>query len=568
MGLSATLTATAQTLDRIQANAPILEEYRPLADSLEWRLAGLHWATAGVLPFADQEVPFIVNNTGQLSVNAAALLFEHLEEVRPQGRIATLELGAGTGLFGRYLIDSFTAICRQQGRDYHERLTFYVSDLSESSVEHWRERGIFADFGDRVVLCRCDAQAPRLPANAIGELHAVFCNYVLDILPASVIRRGGAGLHELHVCTRLNADPVLLRAHTELELTEIQALASSKSPKKLAKLVPLVNLFEYETQFMPASPGLARRAEAIGDFAPENDTILFNHGALDAIRCLANLLHPDGFILINDYGPVRTEHALAQSFPQRFGLTMAFGLHFPLLTHTLNGGGLFVLQPPGDDEAPVHARLVQKKMRLRGAFDNRFGADARAYFQAPLDEARAHQRAGRHGAALVSYRIALERFPRDWTVLGECAEFVGLTIADYGAGVELARSAVELNPWYSPWLWNVLGDCLYCQERFPEAHEAYLQATRINPHDVRTGLNLAFTFSQQGNLCAALESLAIALAHDTDGNYRARLLERQQQILLQIEGRRLAAQERLTRRAIRLGPDRANTVTKLEPPSS
>jgi len=565
MGLPATPRGVSDTLDLVRVNTPILEDHRPVAESLEWRLAALHWTRAGVLPFADQDVPYIVNNSGRLSVNAAVLLFEHLEEVRPQGRITVLELGAGTGLFARYLIDAFTAICQEQGRDYHERLTYVVSDFSQRTVEHWRERGIFADDGDTVVLRRCDAQAPDLPAEAGGDVHAVFCNYVLDILPASVVRRDAGGLRELHVRTRLNADAAVLRSVTTLEASEIQAFVATGDPEKLAELVPLANLFDFETQFLPASPQVMRFADALGDFAPDLDTFLVNHGALETLHRLAGLVHPDGFILVNDYGPVRTEQMAEQSFPQRFGPTTAFGLNFPLLSHALKREGLFILEPTGDAEASVHARLVQRRARQRPAFENRFGADAHSHFEAPLAEARAHQSAGRQGAALTSYRVALERSRRDWTVLGECAEFVGLAIGDYAAGVELARAAVEINPWYSPWLWNVLGDCLYCQERFAEAHEAYLQASRINPRDVRTGLNLAYTFSQRGDCYAALESIARALAHDGGGPYRQRLIERQQQILLQIEGRRLAAQDQLARRARRLGPDTATALAPTPP---
>jgi cytochrome c-type biogenesis protein CcmH/NrfG len=43
-------------------------------------------------------------------------------------------------------------------------------------------------------------------------------------------------------------------------------------------------------------------------------------------------------------------------------------------------------------------------------------------------------------------------------------------------------------------MWNILGVVLYCLERFDEAHEAYLQAERIDPDDGRTNLNLGYTF--------------------------------------------------------------------------
>jgi hypothetical protein len=57
-------------------------------------------------------------------------------------------------------------------------------------------------------------------------------------------------------------------------------------------------------------------------------------------------------------------------------------------------------------------------------------------------------------------------------------------------GLRPPRAAVELNPWYSPWLWNVLGDCLLSMERPEEAHECCLQAHRIHAQDVKTNLSL------------------------------------------------------------------------------
>jgi tetratricopeptide (TPR) repeat protein len=137
-------------------------------------------------------------------------------------------------------------------------------------------------------------------------------------------------------------------------------------------------------------------------------------------------------------------------------------------------------------------------------------------------------------------------------VAGEIAEFVGLQLQDYPAGRELAQAAVELNPWYSPWLWNILGDVLFLDGRLDDAHEAYLQASRIHPWAARTNLNLAYTYFAFAEYNAALEAVATALAADVRGTYRHRLLEKQQQILGAISGRWLGEQERLVRRADRM----------------
>jgi len=104
-------------------------------------------------------------------------------------------------------------------------------------------------------------------------------------------------------------------------------------------------------------------------------------------------------------------------------------------------------------------------------------------------------------------------------------------LRSFDAAVELLREAVALNPCFSSWLWNALGDSLYCLQRYEDAHEAYLQASRIEPNDSRTSLNLGYTLAHFGLLEDALHALARGLAHDTLAVYRTRLLEKQSQIL-------------------------------------
>jgi Flp pilus assembly protein TadD len=100
-------------------------------------------------------------------------------------------------------------------------------------------------------------------------------------------------------------------------------------------------------------------------------------------------------------------------------------------------------------------------------------------------------------------------------------------------------------------LWNVLGDCLFYRERLTDAHEAFLQAQRIDPDDPRTNLNLAYTLSARGDQPGALAAIARGLAHDGRGLYRPRLLEKQAQVLALISDRTSAEQARLVRRAER-----------------
>lgn len=544
-------------LARVTVETTVLEEFKPLFTSLEWRLAAEHWNRAGVLLFAEGAVPFAINNSGRLSEAIAALVFEHCRE-RAAGRgLRVLELGAGCGLFARYFLDAFVAVCAQAGRDYAADLVYFVTDGSQRSVDDWAERDLFAPHGDRVVSGVCDAREPvrvqtRGGEIALADIDLVIANYILDVLPAGIIRGSGTDCQELWVRTHFPAEAV--PGGYGVTAADLKRWAGSDQAEDRERLLAWLSFFEYESDFRPNQTVPAARASQALSFAGGLERVFVNWGAFDCLEACARILGPDGIILVHDYGPTRMEDIAAQAASQRFGSTLALGVNFPLLERAMTDAGLSVVAPPGDDELPIHSRLVHRAAPAAtlAAYQDRFSKAAYDYFDRDLGEARTHLAAGRFNDALESYRLAVTRNPRDWYVLGEAAEFVALQLRDFAAGVELARAAVERNPWYSTWLWNVLGDALFCLERYDAAHEAYLQAARIDADDVRTNLDLAYTLEQRGKTEEALIAIARGLAHDRRGLFRDRLLEKQQSILANQSARWLGEQERIARRMSRL----------------
>jgi hypothetical protein len=134
-----------EALRNVATEPTEIEDFRPLGQCLEWRLADAYWDRAGIIPFVRNDVPYLVNNTGRLSENAAALLFAALNEVRSAlpRQVVLLELGAGTGLHARYFLDAFAAECRKEGSDFYDRLTYVVSDRFERTVIGWQRDGSF-----------------------------------------------------------------------------------------------------------------------------------------------------------------------------------------------------------------------------------------------------------------------------------------------------------------------------------------------------------------------------------------------------------------------------------------
>ena len=538
-----------------------IEDFRPLGQCLEWRLADAYWDRAGIIPFVRNDVPYLVNNTGRLSENAAALVFAALTEMGsglPE-RIVVFELGAGTGLHARYFLDAFAATCRQEGSDLYHRLTYVVTDRFERTVLGWQRDHLFAGHERHVVPCLCDARAPdklSLPGGGppprLGAPLVVFCNYLLDVLPSTIARRSAAGLEQLCVRTHLAGGKTALHGAGLASLDEARALAASGKFEDLGRLLPLLAHLDLETTYLPWAPTTAEET-ALASAIPQGDRVIINGGALACLHTLVASLDPAGFILVNDYGPVRAQDVSTHLGVQRFGGSVALGLNFSILEEVLAGRGLTTAAPEGDEQRRVHTRLIARQLGpgAQEVLRKRFSLESDRYLDAPQEEARAHLAAGRRNEALASYRLMIERNPWDWQMLGEAAEYVGLQLGDHAAGLDIVRAALQRNPWHSAWLWNILGDCLFYRERLDDAHEAFTQALRIDADDPRTNLNLAYTLSARGDQAGALAALAHGLAHDGKGHYRPRLLEKQAQVLALLSEGAAAEQNRLVRRAER-----------------
>jgi tetratricopeptide (TPR) repeat protein len=529
IGLAGEPVPAAHTLRRVAVWKQLVQDYRPVARSLEWQLSRLSWDRQGIHPFADGSVPFMVNNDGRLSADAAAVLFANCEDSAPEDApIRVLELGAGTGLFARYFLDEFRDLCLRGARDFYDRLSFCVTDSSPRTVEQWSERGIFREHAAHVETRTLDASAP----DAIGPVRAVFCNYVLDVLPMAFVRKTSEGWQQLSVRTSINDDAAVLRQYTSLTLDEIRARAASGTPEALQELLPVFPLLECETDFLPAGedvpPGIAELEDQSG-----GGSFAYNYEAIRCMESVERVLEEHGFVLINDYGPAQPEGPEGFQPGQRFGPAVAAVLNLPLLEQHCRRRSLESWEPEGDATRRLHTRLLARGglPRTRRAFEIRFAAATLDQAEALVDQARQQAATGLLQQALAGYRLAIERNPRNWQVIGEAAEFVTTGLRDPVSGLELARAAIELNPWYSAYLWNVLGDCLSALERAREAHECYLQACRINPADAETSLRLAGSWLQIGDPAQSLEAVARGLANDSIAMLRHVLLQRQQQAI-------------------------------------
>src|SRR5271168_3765572 len=116
-----------RVLAHAQAGREIVQDFVPLADSLEWQLGQEYLRQRGNKAFLSDSapVPFVVNNDGSLSRNAADVFFAGLLAAEADGTleadIVVLELGIGVGLFARYFLDHVRTLSGQHKKDFYER---------------------------------------------------------------------------------------------------------------------------------------------------------------------------------------------------------------------------------------------------------------------------------------------------------------------------------------------------------------------------------------------------------------------------------------------------------------
>jgi tetratricopeptide (TPR) repeat protein len=533
-----------QLLAGAQSSRDIVQDFVPLSRSLEWDLGQEYLRQRGNKAFISDAspVPFVINNDGTLSRHAAEVFFLSLTEAERAetlpNEIRVLELGIGVGLFARFFLDHFQVCCRQQKKDYYQRLTYIAADRSARMLTDVLRHGVLAGHVGRFRVRQVDAMQPDdlLPLDVglpQGEkpLRAIFLNYLLDCLPCAVLKFESDKPTQLCVRTCV-ARSVKLSDFTDLSAEQLRKRAKSNDPKSRQDLLEVYGLFASEYDYKPVET----KDLPYGDFAAEyarrtSKNLLHSYGAIQSIEKLLRLVADNGFILVNDYGQTQTTRE-NEFEHQRFSLATAVGINFPEVEAYFNDGRCKVTKPPGEDRG-IHSRLLSKNpgSDLVARFYELFGDGEYRRLQEPIQFARACAKQGRFELASGYYQEALRLQTRNWVLLNEVSMFLTYSMRDPKAAANLAKIALGLNPTCSADLWNTLGDALYEWGRTVEAKGAYEKAITINAADVRSRFNLAFVHVREKNYDAALRRIAEAFTLDKAGEYRDRLMQKMQEVV-------------------------------------
>ena len=333
-----------------------------------------------------------------------------------------LEIGIGVGLFARFFLDAFRKLCEQHGKDYYDRLCYVCADYSPPMLRDAGRHGVLANHPGRYVMRQIDALDPGkwlasdpLLSRCQGRpFQAVFLNYLLDCLPAAVLRQDENEVRQLCVRTCL-ARNVDLKAHTDLSLADLTRLAKSTDSDARKQLRSVFHLLASEYDYrpveldaIPLSTFAVERARADGQ-----RTILHSYGAIQCLEGLRSLLADPGFVLIHDYGHTRPDQ-FKDFQHQRYSQSTFVGVNFHLLkAYFSQNDSCRWVEPTEDDDTALHARLLGNQLAPETAacFQERFSSAAAKSLHEPAQRARAALKVGRFEDALTAYQAALELQP-------------------------------------------------------------------------------------------------------------------------------------------------------------
>jgi hypothetical protein len=298
-----------------------LESGVRLSDSVVWRLQRDSYLRRGLRAWTEDMVPhFITNNPFFAEVHARIVfgfICDCLEpgekephRLAPQKRMRILELGAGTGKFSFLFLRHLETLLRS--RDFPlERVSYCLTDCSESLIETWRANPYLAEFAERKILefevfDASQQISPRfLAANAQSrEPRIVIANYFFDSLPQDAFLIKEGQIFEFLQTTK-----------------KIGQGAAQTAPESLKDLQ-----FSYTTVAVPENRYEDNSWNVMIDSyrrALPNATVLFPSRALTTLQAIAKSTDGPMLVLASDKGFVhQSDLALAQGPP-------AFDFHAP-----------------------------------------------------------------------------------------------------------------------------------------------------------------------------------------------------------------------------------------------
>jgi tetratricopeptide (TPR) repeat protein len=546
-------------------DAILLQDWTPLGQCLDFKIGQVYWARHAADLFADNKVPNLVHDSGAQSQRAARLLETWCRERQERGdlpdSIVVVELGMGTGLHLRYFLDAFQERATAAGADWYGRLDVYATDVAPETLRQASERKLFEPHAGKVHLGYMDATRPGLfrsfetgrSGDLRGAVHVLVANYVLDVLPVDIFRRqkgagpGQEGTAEGHwwegvlVRTWLRKAE-LLAAYTDATVDDLRKAARDLDEPSLVRLAEAWSLLHVELRAWPVDlaghpdlPELHRVADAVETALGEGhellrDGTIVNHsaGALRTVLMLGHVLADGGYACLRDVATVTPEMAAVPRSYQSYGPTLAAGVNLfqidGFLATDKAPDGVRMVKPDHDSTGNQAARLLVRGELPKTCAEFAVAFDGQEMRRAGnlADDARAQAEPVQ---AMELYRQSLLLEPTNWYLMTEAARSALAECKRPDLAVAIAHKGLQLNPEYSPELWNVFGDAHFALGDIDAARRAYAFGLEVNPRHARLHYCMAVAEANRGRFTEAFAHIGQSLAHDTAGTYRQDVLQ-------------------------------------------
>lgn len=538
----------------------ILEDYTPLWESLDARLGRAFWKERGVDAFLDGDVPYGATSGGRLAEDAARILLRRFEETGQQGPVRLLEIGAGSGIFAKILLDRLATLAP----DIYAATRFVVTDGSKTMLDGMRELGLTEAHGDHVSLVQLDASRPIAPqleaaCEAPKGYHGVFANYLLDSLPFAIRAYRDEDAWEMECRAGLD-DKAELARYFDGDLDGLRAAIGSLDDAPDPRLAKLHKALLIDARWAPSPRRNAPFPETLPAIAVQGEeevttVSLDNYGAVALLDELARALDPDGVLLFTDYGRAEEPEPGEPLEYQQFGGSIAIGLNFAQFDRWAAARDGIWLEKPNVDPDSLMTRAVTKtQSEVVPAIIDELCSSARIdALSSAMAAARNLAKARRFEAARWSYETALRLQPCNWNALEEIATFLITIAEDADAGLALVTRVLELNP-ASPSAYRLMGRALWDKGEAERAESALRNALDLSPVSFAARVDLVDVLLARFAHREALEIVAEGLALDIGCEYRDELIEAQEKILRDLT---LQAKDDLARSINRIRRHRA-----------
>jgi hypothetical protein len=306
------------------------EDFQPFRSSIVWQFNRLYWQRLKEWEQAtgksyEKALPGGISDGHQPEAICASAeefwdLLRDLEQKQQlPAEVFILEIGVGTGTHAGLWLDSFRNVDRQRATNYYPRLRFLLGDYSLSTLERCRP-----SVKDHLDLCSFIAVDALDPMKTLSFLRHkilyVHSTNVYDNLPDEELLWRGNKIHWLNVRAYLSgADATRIGNLFGIPVSDLLGVVARlldvgpeclpdrkqgtalwqgiwKAIRLEEKLVRVEDMLESS---FPAGLSLADMEEILEE-APGDLRFQLSAGALDSFRSTLPLLHPRGYLEVQD----------------------------------------------------------------------------------------------------------------------------------------------------------------------------------------------------------------------------------------------------------------------------